>query len=85
LRRARDAEQFGKQVGYCALKDQYFILWAIRISQLSRVSEVKLRIFIVQPGLSKSDASPQQLQLLGVTENYLKETHQLPFFVIGGD
>lgn len=55
----------------------------LNLRDMSRASEVKLRIFIVQPGLSKSDVSPQQLQLLGVTENYLKETHQLPFFVIG--
>jgi hypothetical protein len=35
LRRARTAEQFGKVVGYCALRDQYFILWAIRTSRTS--------------------------------------------------
>jgi len=35
LRRARDGRQFGKQAGCCARRDQYFILWAIKISRTS--------------------------------------------------
>lgn len=41
------------------------------------------KIFIVQPGLSKSSASQDQLELLAVTENHLKETYQIDLEVIG--
>ena len=43
---------------------------------------LKLNIFIVQPGLSKSTASSAQLTLLSVTQNYLMERCQIPFEVI---
>lgn len=36
------------------------------------------KIFIVQPGLSKAQASTEQLELLSVTETYLMETYRLP-------
>lgn len=45
---------------------------------------VELKIFIVQPGLSKSAASRDQLELLSVTENHF-ETRKLPFEVIASD
>src|SRR5579864_7691900 len=35
LRLARDALQFGNEDGYRALKDQYLILWHIRIDRTS--------------------------------------------------
>jgi hypothetical protein len=41
-----------------------------------------MRIFIVQPGVSKGEATTAQLELLSVTENYLMETFRLPFAVI---
>ena len=43
---------------------------------------VDLSIFVVQPGVSKTKVSLDQLELLGVTENYLMETYQLPFRAI---
>ncbi|WP_373004354.1 DEAD/DEAH box helicase [Sulfurimonas sp.] len=43
------------------------------------------KIFIVQPGLSKSKASEVQLELLAVTENYLKQTYQINLEVIGSN
>jgi hypothetical protein len=43
---------------------------------------VFLSVAIVQPGVSCAEVSPDQLHLLGVTENYLMETYQLPFQVI---
>jgi superfamily II DNA or RNA helicase len=55
----------------------------LRIREMSRVSPVRIRIAIVQPGLSKEDASPAQLELLAVTENYLLETYKIPFGVMG--
>lgn len=55
-------------------------LWEIK--EMSRDTSVELKVFIVQPGLSKSDASIDQLALLSVTENYLMETYQVPFQVI---
>jgi hypothetical protein len=44
---------------------------------------LKLRVFIVQLGLSRSQASPEQLSLLSVTEKFLLETYDVPFGVIG--
>ena len=52
------------------------------IREMSYLCPVHLKIFIVQPGVSKQDVSPAQLLLMGVTENYLFETYQLPFGVI---
>lgn len=43
---------------------------------------VNIRIFIVQPGLSKRLATRNILHLLSVTENYLMETYKLPFTII---
>lgn len=49
---------------------------------MSRVYGVELKIFIVQPGLSKLKVTPGQLELLSVTENHLMGTYQIPFTVI---
>ena len=49
------------------------------------IPHVKLKIFIVQPGLSKLGASKDQLELLSVTENHLMETRKLPFRVIASE
>jgi hypothetical protein len=54
----------------------------LTIREMSRLCPVFLRIFIVQPGLSKAQASREQLELLSVTETYLMETYRLPFGVI---
>jgi superfamily II DNA or RNA helicase len=54
----------------------------LRIREKSESIKVNLRIFVVQPGLSKSAASSEQLELLAVTENYLLETFAVPFGVI---
>jgi superfamily II DNA or RNA helicase len=54
----------------------------IRIREMSRTRPLELRVFIVQPGLSKAMATREQLELLSVTENYLMETYKLPFGVI---
>lgn len=56
-----------------------------KIKEMNRDVRVEFKIFIVQPGLSKSEASMGQLQLLSVTENYLKQTYQIPFGVIASD
>lgn len=52
------------------------------IKEKNRYLPIDLRVFIVQPGLSKNQASNDQLRILGVTENYLMETYKLPFGVI---
>jgi superfamily II DNA or RNA helicase len=54
----------------------------IRIQEISRRVRIEFSIFIVQPGLSKANASDTQLRLLSVTENYLMETYMIPFGVI---
>ena len=52
-----------------------------QIRDLSRVCAVALRVYIVQPGLSKAGAAEHQLALLGVTERFLSETYQVPLKV----
>lgn len=52
------------------------------LAMKSNSCRVDLRVFIVQPGVSKERVSLDQLELLGVTENYLMETFQLPFSAI---
>jgi len=54
----------------------------IRIREISRERALRVKVFVVQPGLSTSRASQSQLELLSVTENHLMETYQLPFAVI---
>jgi hypothetical protein len=52
------------------------------LREVSRAYPVNLSINIVQPGLARSTISLDQLQLLGVTENHLFETYQLPLGVV---
>jgi superfamily II DNA or RNA helicase len=47
--------------------------------------EFSLRVFVVQPGLSRGAATVDQMTLLAVTERYLKETYEVPFEVICSD
>lgn len=51
----------------------------LQIRDMSRQAEVKLKIYIVQPGVSKSRVSNEQLRLLAVTENFLSDTYAIPF------
>lgn len=44
-----------------------------------------VEVVIVQPGLSRQKASPDQLNLLSVTELYLEETYKVPLRVLGSD
>jgi hypothetical protein len=55
----------------------------LRIRKKSERQRINLTVYIVQPGLSQSQASREQLELLAVTDNYLKETFAVPFFVVG--
>ena len=55
-----------------------------QIRDLSRICAVTLRVYIVQPGLSKTGAADHQLALLGVTERFLSETYQTPLTVYCG-
>ena len=54
----------------------------LMLREMSRMLPVTFRIYIVQPGVSQANASPEQLGLLSVTENYLAETYQLKLGVI---
>jgi superfamily II DNA or RNA helicase len=53
----------------------------IQIRDLSRTCRVTIRVYIVQPGLSKAEAADHQLAVLGVTEKFLQETYQVPLQV----
>jgi len=55
-----------------------------QIRDLSRICAVTLRVYIVQPGLSKTGAADHQLALLGVTDRFLSETYQTPLKVYCG-
>ena len=54
----------------------------LQIREMSRRSEVKIRAYVVQPGLSKAQASHGQLMLLAVTERFLADTYEIPFAVM---
>lgn len=53
----------------------------VQIRDLSRTCRVAIRVFIVQPGLSRAEAANHQLAVLGVTEKFLQETYQVPLQV----
>lgn len=52
------------------------------IQNIATLIPISLSIAIVQPGLSKVSVSEDQLQLLGVTKNFIKSHFELPFRVI---
>ena len=54
----------------------------LRIREKADTQRVLLRVFVVQPGVSKSQITSEQLELLAVTENYLMETFAVPFGVV---
>jgi superfamily II DNA or RNA helicase len=55
-------------------------LWRIREKSLR--TRVNLTVLIVQPGVSAAQISRSQLELLGVTDTYLKETFMVMFGAI---
>lgn len=57
----------------------------LRIREKADSQRVSLRVFIVQPGLSKAEATREQLELLAVTENYLLETFAVPFAIVASE
>jgi hypothetical protein len=54
----------------------------LMIREMSRLCPVAPKIYIVQPGISRAQATREQLELLSVTETYLIETYRLQFGVI---
>jgi len=54
----------------------------LELQHAAHLLRPKLSIAIVQPGLSKRRVSGAQLELLGATQNYLRETYQVPLEVI---
>jgi superfamily II DNA or RNA helicase len=57
----------------------------LRIREKVDVQPIRLRVFIVQPGLSVAEVSREQLELLAVTESYLVDTFAVPLEIIGSD
>jgi len=51
----------------------------LTIKEIANLLPLSLAVIIVQPGVSKAEVSEDQLQLLGVTQNFLWEMYQLPF------
>jgi superfamily II DNA or RNA helicase len=56
-----------------------------KIIRMSDLYDLRLNIFVVQPGVSKAQITDEQRKLLAVTENYLLETLELPFRAIVSD
>lgn len=54
----------------------------LELQNAAHLLRPRVSIAIVQPGLSKARVSAEQLELLGATQNYLRETYQIPFEVI---
>jgi hypothetical protein len=54
----------------------------MRIREKADSQQVRLKVFVVQPGMSKANASAEQLELLAVTENYLMETFKVPLGIV---
>lgn len=54
----------------------------LEIREMSRRHDVRLKVIVVQPGLSKEKATESQLRLLSVTERYLSDTYAIPFSVM---
>lgn len=52
------------------------------IERMARFFRSEFKILIIQPGLAKSKVGQDQLELLGATELYLKETYNIRFGVI---
>lgn len=55
------------------------------LEQASESVNITFFINIVQPGLSRSEATASQLELLAATQMYLAETYQIPLRVIGSE
>lgn len=53
------------------------------VARSLRSCRLSLKIYVVQPGVLNADVSPAQLELLGVTELYLRETYDCGFEFIG--
>ena len=81
LRRQADREEAGRSTRL-ELGDREQLL---TIREMTRLCPVSLRIYVVQPGVSKSHATTDQLQLMSVTENYLLQRYQIPFRVIASE
>ena len=54
-----------------------------QIQRQARLLDPAFSITIVQPGLRVSDLGSEHLALLAVTELFLRETYEVPLFVIG--
>jgi hypothetical protein len=57
----------------------------LEIKNMTSLYRTELKIFIVQPGLSKKRISEDQLDFLGVTENFLMDTYLIPLGVIANE
>lgn len=53
------------------------------ILEKSYIYKTYISIYAVQPGLSKTKVSVDQLELLSVTDSFLRETYRIPFVLIG--
>lgn len=57
----------------------------IKLKELERKApylKLDFQVFVVQPGVSRAEATTDQLDLLATTELYLKESYEIPFTVI---
>jgi hypothetical protein len=81
LRREASRQEAGTSSRYEVGEEE--LLQTIR--EMSRLCPMSLKIYIVQPGVSRSNATRDQLELMSVTENHLMETFQIGFGVIANE
>jgi superfamily II DNA or RNA helicase len=55
----------------------------VMIKRQARILKPDVKVFVIQPGLSKSKVTTKQLELLGATDLYLSETYSMRFEIIG--
>ena len=48
----------------------------------ARLLRPRFRVIIVQPGVTRADITPSQLEVLGATELFLRETFDIPLVVV---
>lgn len=79
-------EQKKKRGKQCSRLEKGTIVDLERFLRIAKQSkQIRFQIYIVQPGISRTNASEEILGLLGVTANYLMELANIELKVVGSD
>jgi len=83
FRRMRSRETARTQRAQASRFERGSLSGLATLARKARTLVPVFHIFVVQPGISRTAVSRAQLDLLAVTELYLRETYDIPFGVIG--